>query len=412
MAPHGDLSMVSEHSAHVHFPNGSMNGANHQPSTEGVLRTGSAVGGAKGGMIARTDSMNSLKRSQSLKRAATWIREGFHGSKHIEIEEDEVEVLNSLGEGTSAHVYRAKFRGDDAAVKMLRVGFDRNSVFYKDFVKEIKVLAGLKHPNIVRLVGACTKKEPPFLLYEFLGGGTLEDYQIRMRESMGRPYVPPRAKIWKWSVDLMEGLNYLHTRMPVILHRDLKPANVLLTEDLETLKVADFGMVRPALSATEQARVLAEDEAFGTGEKKKKELTKVMTGLTGTLRYMAPEVYRSERVYNEKVDIYSAGLLVYCIATGDRPFNKAPDFTRIVQTVYNKDLRPPLEVVKWEHLEDLIQHMWDANPEQRPSSAEVLETLSRMPGGPGDMPPRPKSAPSCITGTLNTWKGIVRAISS
>jgi serine/threonine protein kinase len=103
-------------------------------------------------------------------------------------------------------------------------------------------------------------------------------------------------------MDLLRALDFLHNRNPIIIHRDLKPANLLLVRDLSLLKLTDFGMAKKVDRAAREV--------------------KQHKGYTGTVRYMAPEVI-SQRTgnYNERCDIYSASLIMWYIATCQRPPN-------------------------------------------------------------------------------------------
>ena len=126
-------------------------------------------------------------------------------------------------------------------------------------------------------------------------------------------------------MELSRALCFLHNCNPVIIHRDLKPANLLLNEDGH-LKVGDFG-----LSKVKDIQKIA-----GTYR---------MTGKTGSMRYMAPEVFLDDPHYDEKVDIYSTGLIMWYMTLGERPFDRVPAHL-VAEKASSGSLRPNIDPVK------------------------------------------------------------------
>mmetsp|Transcript_605 Transcript_605/g.1424 ORF Transcript_605/g.1424 Transcript_605/m.1424 type:complete len:128 (+) Transcript_605:1-384(+) len=108
---------------------------------------------------------------------------------------------------------------------------------------ELDILVSIGvHPNLVQFKGACLfDKENPILFEEFVQGPSLEAFFTEKMESSYK-YKPPRSVQYAWIMDMMRALEFLHNRDPVIIHRDMKPGNLLLTRDLSTLKLTDFGM--------------------------------------------------------------------------------------------------------------------------------------------------------------------------
>uniref|UniRef100_A0A7S0VJ15 Protein kinase domain-containing protein n=1 Tax=Hemiselmis tepida TaxID=464990 RepID=A0A7S0VJ15_9CRYP len=236
-----------------------------------------------------------------------------------------------------------------------------------DFQNEISVLSHLRHPNLVLFLGACVDGEPKIIISEYLSGGSLEDcYETKGKEK-GKSFRPPTYQIHMWSIELARALNFLHMCVPCILHRDLKPGNLLLTQEGH-LKVSDFGLSKIIDKSTK-------------GEY-------VMTGVTGTLRYMAPEVMRSE-VYNEKVDIYSYGMVLWYMCTGERPLLGANQKTFLNAALHREHLRPDLRPIKYKPMADLMEDCWAGNADDRPAASEIVERLSQM-----QLPSNPKSKAS------------------
>jgi len=160
-------------------------------------------------------------------------------------------------------------------------------------------------------------------------------------------------------VELARALCFLHNCTPVIIHRDLKPANLLLNEDGH-IKVGDFGLSK----VTDLIKVQG---------------TYRMTGKTGSMRYMAPEVFQDDPHYDEKVDIYSTGLIMWYIAMGERPFDRVPAEVVADKAAHN-GLRPTLDVVKanlGQNFARLVSRAWQGDPAQRLSANELVEELER-----------------------------------
>ncbi len=109
---------------------------------------------------------------------------------------------------------------------------------YRDLIMEIDILMSIgSHPNLVPLIGACIEdKKRPIILEEFIGGPNLATYFLMSHFCLKRP------TIYSWIMDLMRAMEHLHSRDPVIMHRDVKPANCVLSPNLQTLKLCDFGM--------------------------------------------------------------------------------------------------------------------------------------------------------------------------
>ena len=153
--------------------------------------------------------------------------------------------------------------------------------------------------------GYNVSEEPPFIIYEFMEGGSLEQYITSQSRSTNKfqpskKWVAPRLLSFPWICDLLRALAYLHEGAARIIHRDLKPANLMLTRDQRVLKIADFGLSRKMGQDSDGRR---------------------MSGGTGTLRYMAPEMYRKDPVYTEKVDVFSTAIIMFLLTMGQPAYS-------------------------------------------------------------------------------------------
>ena len=188
----------------------------------------------------------------------------------------------------------------------------------RDLRVECAILRQLRHPHICMLLGACLEAGHETMLSELMRcsmAEVLKTYQEGDRM--------PKSKAIKYSRQFAMGMNYLHLCSPPIIHRDLKPANLLL-DFSDTLKVADFGLAK--------LRPLPKSGASNGGASE----PFVMTGETGSYRFMAPEVFRHEE-YSEKVDVYSFAMVTYNMLHGAAPASSS--FLHIV-TQHSTPHRP------------------------------------------------------------------------
>jgi len=255
-----------------------------------------------------------------------------------------------IDSGAFGEVYKARWHGNKVAVKHLR-GTTVTDKSRASFQREIFVMNCLRHPNIVLLLGAC--QTPPHLciVMELLVGGSLYHmiYDNGCKMTL--------EQIQQVSLDITCGLQYLHGIN--ILHRDLKSKNVLLTNDQFPCqaKLCDFGLARM------------------------RQETATMTGNIGTVHWTAPEVMNSKR-YRFTADVYSLGMVLYEMASGNLPFaNKIP-MAVMVSVVINKE-RPPMDLVKRRHgddslLQKVIERCSEWEESQRPNIAEVVSMLTEL----------------------------------
>jgi len=232
---------------------------------------------------------------------------------------------------------------------------------YEELLHEISILQSLRHPDLVMFLGACLKDEPIMFLTEYMPRGDLDRYFRAKRKARQGLWQPPMHQILSWSKALCRALSFLHGCSKCIIHRDLKPLNLLLDQSLE-LKVTDFGISKLASGGTCS------------------EYTK-MTGGVGSLRYMAPEVVRHE-LYNEKADIYSAGLIFYFISSGRDPFHEVgKDPEKVLnQFLAGEEPRPTVSDCPG-CLRGIMHDAWDQNINKRPSASTLYQQLSAIPAG-------------------------------
>ncbi len=199
-------------------------------------------------------------------------------------------LLSALGTGASAHVYLAEDVSlqRHVAVKVLQPGLATDEAFLKRFRAEARSVASLNHPHVLRVFDWGEDADGPYLVLEYLGGGSLRDLldrDIRLSHSQAA----------QLGAEVAQGLAYAHLRG--LVHRDIKPANLLFDEE-GLVRVADFGV----------ARALAEAA-----------WTEPAGAMVGTARYISPEAAQGQPV-DGRADVYSLALVLYEAVTGTVPF--------------------------------------------------------------------------------------------
>ena len=248
-----------------------------------------------------------------------------------------------IGKGAAGSVYKGTWNQTDVAIKELYDHFDASE--QKSFFDELNILASLRHPNIVTLYGGyVNEKQRPCLVLELAEKGTLTSvlYDSDAVISNSRKY--------QIILQTAQALSYLHSLEPKIIHRDLKPDNILLSGDW-TVKLADFGLAR--------------------------ELAHTMTGIQGTVKWMAPEVL-SNGPYSDKADIYSFSLIMWEVLMQKKFFEEFKFNSQLEVQVVNHDFRPPLPEEMSSAMKQLIQDCWSPDPDSRPPAPEIIKRLLKM----------------------------------
>ena len=207
-------------------------------------------------------------------------------------------VLGKLGAGGMGEVYRARDTklGRDVAIKVLSDSLAGDPERLARFEREAKVLAALNHPHIVTIFSIEEADGVPFLTMELVEGCTLDHLIGRGGVSL--------TQFFDISIALADALTAAHRKH--LTHRDLKPANVMVSDD-GRVKVLDFGLAR----SMEPGRADADETRLT--------LTKAGT-ILGTLPYMSPEQIEAKPL-DPRTDIFSFGVMLYEMATGERPFH-------------------------------------------------------------------------------------------
>ncbi len=200
------------------------------------------------------------------------------------------ELLELIGVGGMADIYKAKDITEErtVAVKILKNEFAASEDFLRRFRNESKAIALLSHPNIVKIYDVGFTDKIQYIVMEYIDGITLTEYIERQGVLKWRDAI-------HFTTQILRALQHAHDRG--IVHRDVKSQNVMLLSD-GTIKVMDFGIAR-----------------FN------RETDKTMSEKAiGSVHYISPEQARGE-VTDEKSDIYSVGVMLYEMLTGEKPFD-------------------------------------------------------------------------------------------
>ncbi|XP_038986306.1 senescence-induced receptor-like serine/threonine-protein kinase isoform X2 [Phoenix dactylifera] len=212
----------------------------------------------------------------------------------------------AIGKGGFGTVYYGELGdGTQVAVKLRSQSSMQGT---KEFLAEAQLLTRVHHRNLVSLVGYCKDENSLALVYEYMAQGSLQEHLAGKTSKPGALHWIERLRI---ALEAAQGLEYLHKGCrPPIIHRDVKTTNILLSHGREA-KIADFGLSKVFQSDT---------------------LTHVSTAIVGTPGYVDPEYYYTYQL-NEKSDVFSFGVVLLELITGQAALPKIPDRGHIIQWV-------------------------------------------------------------------------------
>ena len=259
------------------------------------------------------------------------------------------EIIEELGRGAMGAVYRAKDPAMDRIVALKTIisaalASEVGGEFRERFFREARAAGSLTHPGIVPVFDAGEHEGQPFLVMEYVKGWTLANANDRgERLDLNR--------MCEIGQKIAEALGYAHQRG--VVHRDIKPANILLTSretyGVERPKITDFGIAK-----------LTENEATMTGK------------MLGTPAFMPPEQFTGAQL-DGRADIFSLGVVLYWLATGEQPF-PGEGLTTVLYKVVHTEPIPPrkLNPALPEKFENIILKCMEKNPAARYQTGEEL----------------------------------------
>jgi len=338
----------------------------------------------------------------------------------------ELKLGKELGAGAFGRVIMAEYTAavpgggvaEKLAVKLLHP-HNVDAKGLKMFLEEVRLMRKIDHPSVVGFRGfgvtdptkvpenTPIEDLPTDLIYvaqEYCGGGTLKSLMLaQMSQSGGFFYGWTDA--FRWMLSVAKGLAEIHGQDPAIIHRDLKPENILFDvrdPRQSEAKIADLGLCKCIKSredrdaeAEKRGKKAADRGSFtrnDTTSSSQKTLQKLATtahtyqgveatGTTGSLMYMAPEVYREE-TYNEKCDVFSFGMILFEVLKGEIKsalfytggLNEYENYARSVAN----GLRRPFPDHWPEEVTTLIGQLWHQEAQERPSMKRVVTAMQDM----------------------------------
>ena len=259
------------------------------------------------------------------------------------------DVIEVLGQGGMGIV----LKGLDptlnrfVAIKVLAPGLANRVTARKRFLREAQAAAAITHEQVVTIHGVGEIRRLPYLVMQYVPGISLEE---RIEETGSLPL----REILRLGRQIAQGLAAAHSQG--LIHRDIKPANILLEDELDRVKITDFGL----------ARAVDDTKLTQSGV------------VTGTPEYMSPEQAAGEAM-DRRTDLFSLGSVLYAMCTGESPF-RASSTMAVIRRVCEETPRPirasnpgiPLWLV------EIIERLHDKQPGKRFQSAEeVADILSR-----------------------------------
>jgi serine/threonine-protein kinase len=256
------------------------------------------------------------------------------------------EITGELGRGAMGVVYKAKDPtiGRTVALKTMRLDVHglESAEMVRRFQNEARASGLLSHPNIVTIYDAGEQEGIFYIAMEFIQGTTLHELLTEQR-------ILPADDIVQYSRQICRGLDYAHSHG--IVHRDVKPANIMITAN-GMVKIMDFGIAKAGGSMTSTGQVL------------------------GTPNYMAPEQVKGKPL-DGRSDLFSFGVILYEMLTGEKPF-AGQNVTTIIYKIVNENPIAPrdLDVTVHPGLSAIVTRALAKSPEDRyQSGAEIIHDL-------------------------------------
>jgi serine/threonine protein kinase len=250
------------------------------------------------------------------------------------------EILETIGSGASSTVYKARdtLIGRIVAIKTLQSGLN-DPAWRERFMAEARIVGQLSHPRIVKLhdVGIDETSGAPYLVMEYVVGQTLEQHIAAKKTEPQQAY--------GWGAALARALAYAHEQG--IVHGDVKPANIMINQDGRVM-LTDFGIARFAAHMSQ------------------------VGSLRGTPAYLSPEQIVGNPT-DGRSDLFSLGIVLYQLATGQRPF-QSDSLEAVCAQILKATITPPTKVNPMlpRAFDGIVARCLARNPKDRYANGEVL----------------------------------------
>jgi serine/threonine protein kinase len=252
-------------------------------------------------------------------------------------------IKSELGQGGMATVYLAHDNKFDTnvAIKVLRKEYVQNENIRKRFLAEARNMFKMSHPNIIKVTDLIEEDETVAFVMEYVDGETLKEYIDRKGKLSD-------LEINSLFAQILNALDYVHKQQ--LVHRDIKPSNFMINHDLQ-IKLMDFGIAK-------------------TSDVSSNEYTQTGTGVQmGTPIYMSPEQITETKTVTAQSDIYSLGVVLWQMITGQKPYHTNTLSTFQLQTkIVNEKLPKTYSV-----FDDIIQKATNKNPDKRYKDIQAIK---------------------------------------
>ncbi|KAM7275443.1 hypothetical protein ACFE04_017309 [Oxalis oulophora] len=268
-----------------------------------------------------------------------------HDSEIVEVDPSGryVRYQQRLGTGSFKRVYKAfdQVSGLEVAWSLIKKkDLLRSKKKLEDLYSEVMLLRSIKHEHVLRYYNSWVdeKKQNVNIITELFSSGNLREYREKYKQ------VDMRA-VKGWGIQILMGLDYLHSQSPPIIHRDLKCDNIFINGNVGEVKIGDLGL----------ATVMDKADPITNG--------------IGTIEFMAPELFDED--YDESVDIYAFGMCMLELVTCEFPYSECAGYGQLFKKV-SRGIKPAaLSIIKdYETREFIEKCLLPAS--QRPSAKELL----------------------------------------
>ncbi|KAJ7943627.1 Receptor-like protein kinase [Quillaja saponaria] len=236
----------------------------------------------------RIDRSLSTEGDEPSKRGSEDLNSFKISANEVYMATNNLDASNFIGQGIAGKVYKSILsNGQHVAIKHIT-----NEEYLETFMREVRSLSHIKHPNLVALLGYCENEDECFLVYELCHRGSLSEWLF------GKDKILSWIERLEIAIGSARGLVFLHTYPGgCIVHRDVKPANILITSNFQA-KLSDFGL----------------SKVMNLGQ------SHVSSEVRGTFGYVDPE-YRQNHHVNPSGDVYSFGIVLLQLLSGQRVIN-------------------------------------------------------------------------------------------
>ena len=302
--------------------------------------------------LQKTNNIESIEQTLQSKTSLLSLENGQNNEDNIDLERKIVEESpkgrfqrfeEELGSGSQKKVYLAYDTDTGCEVAWNSVLIDiKDSESIQKIKMEIEILKPLKHPNIINFIYCFYNEEKSEIVFitELFSGGSLAQHLTEFKH--------PRLRLVKlWCQEILKGLKYLHEHVPPIIHRDIKCENIFINKNTGEVKIGDLGL-----------GIILKDVEYADQ-------------FCGTIEYCSPEVYQKK--YGVKCDIYSLGISMIEMITGEKPYSECKGQILAVCEKIRKNILPECfnKINNNKVKEFILKCLKPEN--ERPSANDLLE---------------------------------------